>query len=180
MIKFYITGVSGTGKTTTGEELVKQGIPIIDLDDVKDLCKWIHKDTGERSYWRPGIGKEFFENHEYICDRNQLEGLINQYSDKEAVGVVGLADNLSEIIGLFDKIFIFYCSEETFIKRIEDRQNHDFGKHDSEKEMILTWYKDYKNEMLSKGAIPIDTAKPLSEVVNEVIGHIKSYLLKPI
>ncbi len=174
MIRFYITGVSGTGKSTAGEELARQGIPVIDLDDVKDLCKWIHKDTGERSHWRPGIGKEFFEKHEYVCDRKHLEELINRHLDKEAVGVVGLADNLPDIIDLFDKMFIFYCSEETFIKRIEDRQNHDFGKHDSEKEMILTWYKDYKEEMLAKGAIPINTEKSLKEVVGEVIQNIKS------
>ncbi len=174
MKKFFITGVSGTGKSTVGEELARRDIPIIDLDHVKDLCKWINQDTGERAYWQPGIGREFFEKNRYICDKEMLKSMIDSHEGKEAVGVVGLADNLGDIIGLFDKFFLFQCLEETFLKRITERKNHNFGKDDSEKEMLLSWYKDYEKEMLDKGAILINTEVPVNAVVEKIIQNIRS------
>lgn len=174
MKKFFITGVSGTGKSTAGEELNRRDIPIIDLDHVKDLCKWINKETGERLHWQPGIGKEFFEKNRYTCDPETLKSMIDSHQDVEAVGVVGLADNLQDIIGLFDKFFLFQCQEETFLQRIKQRKNHNFGKDDSEKEMILGWYKDFEKEMLDKGAILINTEVPVNAVVEKVIQNIRS------
>ena len=91
---------------------------------------------------------------------------------KDIVVVVGLADNQSEFLGLFDKVFLFHCDEEVFLERIKNRINNDFGKHDSEKEMILSWYKDYQKEMLGRGAVPINTTEPLDMVVEKVLKQI--------
>jgi len=172
MKRFYITGVSGTGKSSVALELNKKEIPVIDIDEIKGLCRWVNKKTKEISHWYSGIGGEFFEMHEYICDKEKLIALMNKY--KNIVVVVGLADNQSNFLDLFDKIFLFYCNEEIFIKRIKDRINHDFGRHKSEQKMILSWYKDFEKEMLNKGAIPIDTEESLNMIVDKVIEYIKS------
>jgi len=172
MKRFYITGISGTGKSSVAEKLKEKGIHTIDLDEVEGLCRWVNKHTKNISHWHPGIGGEFFESHEYICDKEKLVALMNESKDKDIVVVVGLADNQSEFLGLFDKIFLFYCDEEIFLKRIKNRTNHDFGKHDSEKEMILGWYRDYEKEMLGKGALPVNTAEPLDKVVDKILEQV--------
>ncbi len=86
--------------------------------------------------------------------------------------VVGLADNQSELFELFDKVFLLQCSEEAFLSRIKERTNHNFGKHDSEKEMLLGYYKEFENDILEKGAISMNTDKPLDIVVDEIIKNI--------
>jgi|SRR3989338_4952394 len=172
MQKFYITGISGNGKSSVALKLKEKGIPAIDIDEIKGLCRWVNKNTHEISHWRSGIGKDFFETHEYICDKEKLVALMNKY--KDIVVVIGLADNQSEFLDLFDKIFLFYCDEEIFIKRIKERTNHNFGKHPSEQKMILGWYKNFEKEMLDKGAIAINTEGSLDKVVEKVVKHITS------
>ena len=151
MKKFCITGVSGVGKSSVAEKLKEKGIYTIDIDEVDGLCNWINNDTKKISYWYSGIDKEFFETHKYICDKEKLIALMNEHEG--VVVVVGLADN-SNFLNLFDKTFLFYCDEKVFLKRIKERINNDFGKHKSEQEIILVWYKDFNMEMLGKGAIP--------------------------
>lgn len=172
MKRFYITGVSGTGKSTTGEALQKRGFHVIDIDDhVYNLCKWVHKNTGEIAQTHSSTDNQFFKNHKRICDREKLIELMN---DKQIVFVVGLTDNQSEILDLFDKIFLLSCDENTLIHRIVNRTNNFFGKHESEQKMILMGYKKYEKEMLDLGAISITTNKPLNEIVEEIIINIKS------
>ena len=167
MSRFYITGVSGTGKSSIAEKLKEKGIPAIDLDKVEDLCQWVNKKTKERARWYPGVGNEFFRSHKYVCDREKLVNLMDEHKDK--VVVVGLCDNQSDILDLFDKIFLFRCDESIFIKRIIGRTDNDFGKHESEQKMITGWYRDFEKEMLEKGAIPIDTSGSITEVTNKVL-----------
>jgi dephospho-CoA kinase len=164
----YRDGVSGTGKSTTSEILNSKGIPSIDIDSIKDLCKWINKDTKNISHWEPGLEVEFFETHEYSCDREQLIDLINS-KKSDIVVVFGLADNQSTFLDIFDKVILFHCDENTFIKRINERVNNDFGKHENEQKMILGWYKDFEKEMLGKGAISLNTDRPIEEVVKNLL-----------
>lgn len=173
MKKIYITGVSGVGKTTTAEALEKMGFHYIDLDRDEDrITQWKNKESGEISHWQPGIGLDFFKNNKYICEKETLVRLMNEYTGENPIVVVGLTDNQSEFLDLFDTVFLLHCDEKVFIKRIIDRVNNDFGKHESEQKMILKWYKDFEKEILEKGAIPIDTEISLDKVVQNIINKI--------
>ncbi len=169
-MRIYITGVSGTGKTTTIEKLRERGIHTIDLDGVPGLCRWVHKVTKETHLWHPGIGQEFFDSHDYICDKQRL---IELMGSGNAV-VAGLADNQSGFFDLFDKLFLFHCDEEIFLQRVRDRTNHDFGKDDSEQEMIRGWYKEFEQEMLDAGAISVDASQPTDVIVAQLLSELAS------
>ena len=164
---FYITGISGSGKSSVIEKLAEKGAFVIDADFVKGLTYWIDKDTGEISEWNPGMTNDWYRKHKYICDKEKLINLIKN-SSKEIVVVAGLFNNRSQLWDLFDKVFLLQCKEETFLKRITDRTSHDFGKHVLEKENILSWYKNFEREVVEEGAVPINADRPLTEVVNEI------------
>lgn len=170
---FYITGISGAGKSSVVEKLAQKDIFPIDADSVKGLTHWIDKDTEEISEWHPGMSKEWYRKHKYICDKGKLIDLINN-SPKNIVVVAGLFNNRSELRDLFDKVFLLQCKEETFLKRIIERENHNFGKHILEQENILSWYKNFEKETLNEGAILINTDKPLDLVADEIIKQIVS------
>jgi methylenetetrahydrofolate dehydrogenase (NADP+)/methenyltetrahydrofolate cyclohydrolase len=169
---FYITGMSGTGKSTVVEKLAEKGIFPIDADSIKGLTYWIDKETKEKTEWHPGMSKEWYSKHQYVCDKEKLVNLIKN-SPKGIVVVAGLFNNRSELRDLFDKVFLLQCKEETFLKRIIERENHNFGKHPLEQENILSWYKNFEREVLEEGAIPINTEHPLKEVVEEIYKYIE-------
>ena len=149
--------------------LNQKGIYAIDVDAVEDLCHWTNDDTLEKASWHPGMDREWHEKHQYICDKEKLIKLMN--NRKGIVAVCGQAYNYSELWNLFDQVFLLHCDEKTFIKRIAERTSHDFGKHDSEKQMILGWYKDFEKTMLGKGAVSINTDRPLKDVVDEIVSY---------
>jgi dephospho-CoA kinase len=170
---FYITGVPGTGKSTVVQKLAEKGVFSIDADSVRGLTHWIDNDTGEVSEWHQGMSNDWYKKHKYICDKEKLINLINN-SPKDKVAVAGFFNNRSELWSLFNKVFLLHCDEETFLKRIIERENHDFGKHILERENILKWYKNFEKEVLEEGAIPINTDCPLVEVVEEIDKYIKA------
>jgi len=54
---FFITGISGAGKSSVVEKLAEKGVFPIDADSVKGLTYWIENDTQKRSEF--GKGKYF-------------------------------------------------------------------------------------------------------------------------
>lgn len=170
-VKYYISGVSGTGKSSIAEELNKRGIFAIDQDSKEyGLCHWKHNKTLEDAEFEYGIGKEFLEAHDWYCDIEKLKKLLD--AAEGPVFVLGVTANQNEYLDLFDKVFVLQCSEETFIKRINQRTTNDFGKHESEREHLLGWYKELEQVLLDRGAIPINTEAPLDTVVERILQHI--------
>lgn len=169
MKKYYITGISGNGKSTIAQKLKENGISAIDIDEDK-LCRWINKSSKEISHWHPGLNKEFFKNHDYVCDQEKLFSIMEGM--KDPVVVVGLADNQKDFINRFDKVFLFQSNPKILFERIKDRIDNDFGKHEEEQKMILGWYKSFEKETLEQGAIAIDTSKPIDEVYNNLLKKI--------
>jgi dephospho-CoA kinase len=164
---FYITGIPGAGKSSVVKKLAEKGVFSIDADSVKGLTHWIDNGTGEISEWHPGMSNDWYKKHKYICDKRRLVNLIKN-SPKDIVVVAGFLNNRSELWDLFDKIFLLYCKEETFLKRITERKNHNFGKHILERQNVLRWYKSFEKEILDEGAIPINADRPLVNVVDEI------------
>lgn len=168
MRKVYITGVSGTGKTTIAKELEKRGFYVISIDEVDNLCFWIDQETGENHGGKEAeMSLDFVDAHDWICDIEYLNKLLNK--DVDIAFVSGMATNQDEFLHIFDKVLLLQCSPETFCKRIDDRTNNDFGKDEEVKKQIVGRCESYAEKMLTLGAIPINTEKPIEEVVDEVI-----------
>ena len=173
MKKIYITGVSGTGKTTIAHELEKRGFYAISIDEIPDLCSWVHQETREKHGGKDTpLTKEFVDQHDWIVDVEYLTELLGKASD--TVFVLGMAGNQNEFLPMFDKILLLECSPETFFKRIDDRTDNDFGKDPEIKAQILNRYQPYAQEMLSRGAISISTDRPIEVVGGDVIAQSRS------
>jgi dephospho-CoA kinase len=165
MKKIYITGVSGTGKTTISKELNKRGYYAISIDEEENLCSWVNQENGKRYVGEAELNPEFVDRHDWICNIELLKKLM----EKDLVFVLGMAGNQDDFLQLFDKVLLLECSPETFCARIDQRTDNDFGKHPEIREQILRRYKSYAEKMLAKGAISINTEKSINEVVEEVL-----------
>lgn len=169
---YYITGIAGTGKSTLASELRKYNITTYDIDKVKGLCHWQHKETKLKAKYFTGVGKEWIDAHEWICDLEMLKEILKRHPGSDVV-VFGIASNQEDYLKLFDKVFLLCCSEETFINRLNTRnEGNNFAKDKSEQEQILSWYKDFQNRMIKIGAISINTDEPLKKVVTRIRNEI--------
>ena len=169
-MKIYITGISGTGKTTISKELKKRGINSFDIDSLLDFCFWRNKKTGKRAQYRPGIGKNWINAHEWICDFKKLKSFLGKH--KEGIVIVGITANQNKYLSLFDKVFLLYCSEKTLIHRLKTRKSNEFAKDGAEQEQVLSWYKYFQEKTIKQGAVPINTEGDILDVVDKITSKI--------
>lgn len=170
MTKILVTGVAGTGKTAVGRVLSRKGINTFDMDDVPGLCSWRNKVTGEKVAHQGAIDRFFIDSHDWICDVEHLQNLLGAQGD--AAVALGVVSNELEVLGLFDKILLLQCNPETFINRVVARNNSSFGKEKSAQEFLLSFYKPFEDDLLTRGAVPINAEEPLDRVVRAVMSEI--------
>lgn len=168
---YYITGVSGTGKSTVTKELNKRGVFAIDQDSKEyGLCSWKNNKTMKDARFEYGIGKDFLEANDWYCDIEKLKQILDE--NKNIAFVCGVSANQDRYLNLFDKVFLLQCSPEVLIKRIDGREDHQFGKDPSEKEHILNWYGEFEKNLINKGAITINNNNSIDIVVDEILKNI--------
>ena len=167
--KVYITGVSGTGKTTIANLLSQKGIKAYSLDEVPGLCHWVNKIDGKIVNYEAKLDREFIESHSWICNIEKLKQLINQ---NESVVILGLADNQEEFLSFFDKIILLQCKPETFLNRIKERADNPFGQDKSAQEYLLDTYKAFEQKILENGAIAVNTEDPTQMVIEKIVKQI--------
>jgi dephospho-CoA kinase len=172
MKKIFVTGVSGTGKTTLANALNARGIHAISIDETPDLCCWKNKITGERAEHEHELNQAFIDAHHWVCDKKFLQKLLD--ASKEDVVVLGIASNQKEFMPLFDRVLLLQCRPETFVERIVRREDNDFGKDKDTRASILRWYEKFERETLQKGAISINAEEPIEKVVEHVVREIKA------
>lgn len=169
MNKIYITGVSGTGKTTIAKLLNDRGVKSFSIDEVPNLCQWINKATGNVVDYEAKLDREFIDTHDWVCDAKLLKELIGQ---EGVVVVLGLAENQNDFISIFDKVILLQCKPETFIKRILERKDNVFGQDKTAQEYLLNTYQKFENDMLKNGAMPINVEEPIETVIEKIITEI--------
>jgi broad-specificity NMP kinase len=171
-MKVLITGIAGTGKSTIVKALNERGVNSIDLHDVPELMFWQDKVTKNRVQYTPIHSRDWFDTVDRFCDISKLKDILNESENIVVAGTAG--DNQAEYFPLFDKIILLQCSPETLIYRMETRVNKSgYGKTKAEQEDNIAWQKEFDPEVLSHGAIPVDTGGSLDDAVDKIISLIQ-------
>jgi dephospho-CoA kinase len=168
MKKVFITGISGTGKTAIAEALKKKGVNAFDMD-MYDLCCWMNKLDGKKVDYEAKLDKAFIDSHIWVCDIELLKKMLDT---ENTVVMLGHPENTEEILPLFDKFILLQCNPETFLKRILERKDNDFGKDETAQQHLIGTYKKFESDMLKLGAQSLNVEASLDEVVNSIINKI--------
>lgn len=172
-MKVLITGIAGTGKSTIVKSLNDRGVTSIDLHDVPGLCFWQDKQTKKKVEYTPIHSPDWFDTVSRLCDIDQLKTLLDQQKDIVMAGTAG--DNQMEYFPLFDKIILLQCAPDVLIKRMQTRTNKSgYGKTKAEQDDNIEWQKTFDPQVLSYGAIPVNTDGNLDEVVGKIIKILKT------
>jgi len=169
MKKIYITGMAGSGKSTLANELKKRGINAIDLDEVEGLCTWRDNLTGEEKDYYPGIGREWLEKHDWQCNPERIEEIIDSNNYSEQLVLVGVIGNQNEFLHLFDQIFLLQIDDTILLDRLKNRKTNEFAQDRSEQEYLIDIKESFEKQMLDSGAIPISANQSSKQIVNQLL-----------
>lgn len=169
---YYVTGITGAGKSTVCKELVRRGIEAYEGDD--KLSAFYYNETGQKVD-RPVTAAErtpeWRAQHTWKMSVDKLKALKTKSADKP-IFVCGVTSNEDEYIDLFDKVFALVVDENTLRHRLTTRDDeHAYGKNEHEMAEVLNWQKYAAEDYHKKHAHIIDATKPLDEVVEEILAN---------
>lgn len=160
MNNYLIEGLSGTGKTTVGQELAKRGFRVIDADEV--FGYFVDPKTGLPT------NEEFQLN--WLWDKKKVDQHLNA-ENNEVTFVCGGAMNQPDFVDYFSKVFTLYVDDETLKHRLLNRINNDFGKNPEDLARQLEWNKGTIKWAKQRRTILIDATNPLDTVADEILSH---------
>lgn len=172
MALFYVTGLSGSGKSAVRGELQARGFHARGVDE-DGYADWINRVSGTPDdFPRDDPGFDFhawYRAHEWVLSEKRI-GILSRAAARlgQLVFLCGTADGDGVVWHLFDKVLTLVADVPTIERRIAARTN-EFGQSPEELAAILRWHEGYEATYRGFGAVIIDAARPLADVVDEIL-----------
>ena len=116
-----------------------------------------------------GSGRAWLETHEYVCDRHQLEHLMQAQAGNRPIAVLGWIANQTEWLDLFDTIILLSVDPQILAQRLRTRTSNDFARDPSELAFVLDSKEPFERSMIKNGAIVVDASQPIEGVVIDIL-----------
>ena len=170
---YLVEGVSGAGKSTVAQELIKRGYHVIDGDrelayrgDPKTgepLAEPIHENEKDKARWK--------QDH-HIWDLDTVEAILEDHG-KEMSFFCGGSRNFSSFIHLFDEVFILNVPDlDLLLQRIDQRlilKPNNWGCNPEEKALIVQSH--VTKEDIPQDGIVINSTAPIEQVVDKILAY---------
>jgi broad-specificity NMP kinase len=152
MTAVLVTGMSGTGKSTTLIELARRGHRVVDTDDggwSEDLP--LADGFGSERLWR----------------EDRIDALLTEPSDG-ALLVSGCVSNQGKFYPRFDAIVLLSAPVDVMLERVATRETNDYGKTGAERDLILHHLATVEPRLRAGATAEIDTRRPVEGVADEL------------
>ncbi|MGV9387336.1 AAA family ATPase [Nonomuraea sp. NPDC003707] len=154
MAVIFITGMSGTGKSTVLGELARLGYRVVDTD----YGDWMEDvpapdGAGAESQWREDRIAELISEHE-------VSGV--------PLFISGTSRNQGKFYPSFDQVILFSAPLEVMLERIAARETNPFGKTLDERERIIKDTAEVEPLLRASATMEIDTRQPLTDTVSQL------------
>lgn len=154
---FLIEGLSGTGKTSVCDELLRRGQYAIHGD--RELAYQGDPETGDPTR---GGGHEH-----HIWDVDKVRALV-ACRDHAATFFCGGSRNFAKFIDLFDGVFVLHVDLGTLNRRLDERPDDAWGGGKPvERDRIVGWHQ--AREDVPKDGVAIDATAPIEHVVDDIL-----------
>lgn len=177
MALYFVTGISGSGKSTVLSELKQRGYDAYDVDEAGPAtAKWHNDLTGyvhpKSSVKKEDRTPEFLSQHSWKVPRQGVEDLAKQASTK-TVFLGGAIANELELRDLFSSVFALAIDDDTLRHRLATRTDNDWGKNPHELEHTLTVNHELDERYREFGYMVIDATQPLEKVVGDILAKVE-------
>lgn len=161
---YLIEGSSGAGKTTVCDELARRGYQAIHGD--RELR--FEEEPSDEQWQALSAETRHAQN---LWDVERVRALVaNQ--EHEMTFFCGGSRNFSQFIELFDQVFILDVDLETLNRRLDERDENDWGRLPEERELVLRLHAS--KEDIPRDGILIDATQPLNSVVDQILHYVQN------
>lgn len=152
---YLVEGLSGAGKSSVYEELIRRGYKAISTD--RAWAYHADPDTG-----LPG-GPIHHDN--WMWDRQKAVSELES-PEPEVLFVCGSSRNRDHFLPYFTKIFNLRIDDDTMRRRLQERTADDWGLGPEAIELMLELN---RSDEKPAGAIDVDATQPVKQVVDELL-----------
>lgn len=149
----FITGMSGTGKSTILNYLSAKGHKTIDTD-------------GNEEFEKPMFHQEE-RKVEWVWAEDKIQEMISVHTEG-VLFLSGTVSNQGKFYPYFNEVLYLSAPTEIMLERIQKRTTNDFGKSEEERKKIVHDLEHYGSIIESSATQTIDTAKSLESTIDEI------------
>ena len=150
-LRVFVTGMSGTGKSSALEKLGERGHSVVDTDS-DEWSHWVTLPDGSTDWvWREDAITQLLTRHQ--------QGTLY---------VSGCKSNQGKFYPLFDHVVLLSAPAEVILQRIALRDNNPYGKNPEERKLILRHLAEVEPLLRATATIEIDASLPLDQVVHQL------------
>jgi shikimate kinase len=163
MKRVFLTGMSGTGKSSVIAELAKRGYKAIDTD----YDGWSELVDVPASAGPTGLG----EGKDWLWREDRIARLLAT-EDADVLFISGGASNQAKFYAQFDHIVLLSAPTAVMRERLASRTNNPYGKDPEELARALALKETIEPVLRRIADVEIDTSAPLDQVAQKVIAAI--------
>ena len=157
MSRIFVTGLSGTGKSSALAELGRRGYRVVDTDD-----------PGWREYRKYVEPLDEVHRGEWLWVEERITALLDP-SDHRALFVGGGARNQSKFYDLFDAVVLLSAPADVILDRTARRRTNNYGKTPLERAEILADLAEIEPLLRAGCTHELDASRPLTDIVADLI-----------
>jgi hypothetical protein len=167
----WVTGSSGTGKSTVCALLKDRGEPAFDAD-WDGYNHWVDRISGQPVADPPDpVPAGWLGRFAWRISRPKVEALAAGMRERTAF-LCGLAENEADVRDLFDLVVCLTLDNRTLQDRLLARTTNSFGKHPEELAAALDYNNRAESTYRRLGATLIDGGQPPAEVADAVLAAV--------
>jgi shikimate kinase len=167
-ILYFVTGISGSGKTTVARKLNQLGYTAFDSKINKDIFHFADADGNEAPDYRPD-DSAWIGRYKWVLNKPMLEKLLTESTNEDFVFLCGRG-NFKQHINLAAKSFLLKINKRTLLERLNDTNRDNlFAKDQATQQRLLADLDSVQKIWINAGAIVIDATQPIEKVVADIL-----------
>lgn len=166
----FITGISGSGKTSVARELIRRGYVAFDSKVTPGIFHFVDTDGREASSihlddpdWR--------SQYKWCLNTTKLDELLAQHRDQKFVFLCGRGD-MKQHLERTDKVFLLHIDTPTLFARLNSpTRDNQFAKDIATQQHLASDLDHIQRIWINAGATAIDATRPLETVVDSILAQ---------